>query len=275
MGDGRLLPNGTRVQYRRRRRAVVMPNRPVVVSAVSADMDARGFRATDDANFHDLYNGREYYDRQQLTDAERRAAENYIQSDTEYGSLYSHSQNLNWLMMQNAASGRPITAGMNAKQLATYNGMMSAMHNLGYNVNLTRYDHETFVNNLLSKAGLGGVDYSTLTERQLKNALTGIKYGEERLIATSYNNFKNAPDNTKGVFMNRAVRIEYRAKAGTQAMMPGNGPGGRIGEVVMAPSGGRENFRVVDVKYDDNVRVRKKGTRGLSRQKQLVVVVEV
>lgn len=239
------------------------------------EIDERGFRSTDNADYHDLYNGSEYYKRQNLTDVERSAAANYIESEKENGTLYSHSQNLNWLMMQNAANGLPITAGMSEKQLATYNGMMSAMHNLGYNVNLTRYDHETFVDNLLAKVGIKNADYTTIPIEQLKGALVGTRFGEERLITTSYNNFKNAPDSTKGVFMNRAVRIEYRAKASTQAMMPGNGPGGKIGEVVMAPSGGKENFRVLDVRYDQNVRVRKKGAKWLSNQRQLVVVVEV
>ncbi len=239
------------------------------------DRDARGFSATDSADFHDLYNGREYYERQKLTNAEKRAAENYIESDTELGSLYSHSQNLNWLMRQNAARGLPITTGMTEKQLETYNGMMSAMHNLGYNVNLTRYDHENFVNDLLAKAGIRGADYTRMTEAQLRSALVGTRYGEERLVTTSYNNFRDAPETTKGVFMNRAVRIEYRAKASTQAMMPGNGKGGKIGEVVMAPSGGRENYRVVGVKYDNDVFVRRKGMRRLSSQRQLVVIVEV
>ena len=252
-----------------------MVRRPRARREPSDDKDERGFRATDDADFHDLYNGREYYERQQLTDTERRAAESYIESETETGSLYSHSQNLNWLMMQNAAKGLPVTTGMTAKQLETYNGMMSAMHNLGYNVNLTRYDHDNFINDLLTKAGVRYPDYTRMTADQLRTTLVGTRYGEERLITTSYNNFKNAPEETKRVFMNRAVRIEYRAKAGTKAMMPGNGPGGRIGEIVMAPSGGRENFRVLDVRYDDSVHVRKKGMRGLSSQRQLVIVVEV
>ena len=239
------------------------------------DRDARGFHATDSADFHDLYNGAGYYRQQNLTVEERQAATNYVDSRTEAGSPYSHSQNLNWLMMQNAANGRPITAGMNAKQLATYNGMMSAMHNLGYNVNLTRYDHEGFVNNILSKAGVRNADYTRIPIAQLKSLLTGRTYGEERLVTTSYNNFKNAPQQSKNVFMNRAVRIEYKAKASTQAMMPGDGPGGRIGEVVMAPSGGRENYRIIDVRYDNNVGVRKKGTSWVGKQRQLVITVEV
>ncbi len=75
--------------------------------------------------------------------------------------------------------------------------------------------------------------------------------------------------------MNRAVRIEYRARASTQAMMPGNGPGGRIGEILLAPSGGRQNFSVVGVREDSSVRVRQQGTNWLSNQRQLVITVEV
>ena len=110
---------------------------------------------------------------------------------------------------------------------------------------------------------------------QIQQALTGKTYGEERFLSTSYNNFKNAPQSSKDTFMNRAVRIEYKAKASTQAMMPGNGPGGRIGEILLAPSGGRQNFRVVGVREDSNVRVRQQGTNWLSNQRQLVLTVEV
>lgn len=266
---------GDTISGRGRTRMVRRPKTSVPSPPPAPETDERGFRATDDADFHDLYNGAQYYRRQNLTNAERQAATAYVDSDTEPGSKYSHSQNLNWLMMQNAANGRPITYGMNAKQLATYNGMMSAMHNLGYNVNLTRYDHDGLVNSLLTKAGMPNADFTRIPIAQLKKMLVGTNYSEERLITTSYNNFKNAPASTKGVFMNRAVRIEYRAKAGTQAMMPGNGPGGNVGEVVLAPSGGRENYRVLDVRYDNNVRVRRKGTSWLSNQRQLVLVVEV
>ena len=163
---------------------------------------------------------------------------------------------------------------MNPNQLAMYNNMMSAMHNLGYNVNLTRYDHSGLVNHLLAQAGYKG-DFTQMTPTQLSAALVGKPYSEERMVSTSYNNFKNAPQKSKDTFMNRAVRIEYRAKASTQAVMPGNGPGGQLGEIVLAPSGGKQNYRIVGVKYDNNVRVRQKGTNWLSNQRQLVLTVEV
>lgn len=232
------------------------------------------FSATDNAPFHDLYNGRAYFQNQNLTIDQTLATIQYLRSDQEAGTLYSMSQNMNYLMMQNAANGLPLTNGMNANQLYTYRHMMGAMHNLGYNVNLTRYDHGDFVNNLLRQAGVTK-DYSQLSTAQISKLLTGKTYGEERMVSTSYNNFKNAPQSSKDVFMNRAVRIEYKAKASAQAMMPGNGPGGRIAEMVLAPSAGRQNYKIVGVRYDNAVNVRQKGTSYLSGQKQLVLTVEV
>lgn len=232
------------------------------------------FSDTDNAPYHDLYNGAAYFQRQNLTADQINATIQYLRDDKENGTLYSMSQNMNYLMMQNAKNGKAVTDGMNANQLYTYRHLMGAMHNLGYNVNLTRYDHADFVNSLLRQAGIRS-DYTQMSAAQLSNALVGRTYREERLVSTSYNQFKNAPQSTKGVFMNRAVRIEYRAKASTQAMMPGNGPGGRIGEIVMAPSGGVDNYRVLGVRYDNSVNVRQKGTSWLSSQKQLVIEVEV
>ena len=232
------------------------------------------FSATDNAPFHDLYGGQAYFQKQNLTIDQTLATIQYLRADKEAGTNYSMSQNMNFLMMQNAAQGKPLTAGMNANQLYTYRHMMASMHNLGYNVNLTRYDHGDFVNGLLAKAGVTK-DFTKLSASQLSRVLTGKTYGEERMVSTSYNNFKNAPQSSKDTFMNRAVRIEYKAKASTQAMMPGNGPGGRIAEVVMAPSAGRQNYKVVGVRYDNAVNVRQKGTNYLSSQKQLVLTVEV
>lgn len=232
------------------------------------------FSATDNAPFHDLYGGQAYFQKQNLTIDQTLATIQYLRADKEAGTNYSMSQNMNFLMMQNAAQGKPLTAGMNANQLYTYRHMMASMHNLGYNVNLTRYDHGDFVNGLLAKAGVTK-DFTKLSASQLSRVLTGKTYGEERMVSTSYNNFKNAPQSSKDTFMNRAVRIEYKAKASTQAMMPGNGPGGRIAEVVMAPSAGRQNYKVVGVRYDNAVNVRQKGTNFLSSQKQLVLTVEV
>ena len=257
--------------------AFQMQQQPPQIVATAQQAQAANnsvFSATDNAPFHDLYGGQAYFQKQNLTIDQTLATIQYLRADKEAGTNYSMSQNMNFLMMQNAAQGKPLTAGMNANQLYTYRHMMASMHNLGYNVNLTRYDHGDFVNGLLRQAGVTK-DYSNYTAAQLSQALVGGTYAENRMVSTSYNNFKNAPQSSKDTFMNRAVRIEYRAKASTQVMMPGNGPGGRLAEIVMAPSAGRQNYKIVGVRYDNAVNVRQKNTNYLSSQKQLVLTVEV
>lgn len=236
------------------------------------------FSDTDNSPFHDLYNGAQYFQQQNLTADQQSAIVQYLRDDQEtingVRTQYSMAQNMNWLMQQNADKGLPIDNGMNANQRFTLKHMMGAMHNLGYNTNLTRYDHGEFVNKILTQAGFRNADFTQMSTAQLQQALTGKTYGEERLVSTSYNNFKNAPQ-AQNTFMHRAVRIEYQAKASTQAMMPGNGPGGRFGEIVLAPSGGKQNYRIIGVRHDSSVGVRRKGTSWYSSQPQLVLTVEV
>jgi hypothetical protein len=231
------------------------------------------FKSVDNSPYHQLYNGQQYFQSQNLTADQMNAVIQYLRDDKEAGSLYSMSQNLNMALVTAAENG--VAPKLNANQSYTYRHMMGAMHNLGFNVNLTRYDHPNIVNKLLTQCGVKNADFTRMSETQLQKALVGHTYGEEKFLSTSYNGFKNAPQSSKNVFMNRAVRIEYQAKASTQAMMPGNGPGGRLGEMVLAPSGGRKNMKVVGVKYDTNVKVRQQGTSWLSNQNQLVLVVEV
>lgn len=222
------------------------------------------FSATDNAPYHDLYNGRQYFQNQNLTIDQQLATINYLSPTPENGSMYSMSQNLNSALV----SGKPLTAN----QQFVYDNMQGAMHNLGYNLNLTRYDHSTMVNGLLKQAGIN-TDYSNLSQGQIKKALVGMQYGENKFISTSYNDFKNAPAASKSTFDTRAVRIEYKAKASTKAMMPGNGPGGALGEIVLAPSGSRKNMKVVDVKMSGKS-ARRQGTQSYSL-KQVTLVVEV
>lgn len=249
-----------------------------VTAQAAQQANNAAFSATDNSPYHDLYNGAQYFQRQNLTADQITATIQYLRSDREVlngvPTQYSMSQNMNWLMTQNAEKGLPVDTGMNANQRFTLRHLNAAMHNLGYNVNLTRYDHGDFVNRLLSKAGIKQ-DFTQLTEKQLSKALVGMKYGEEKLISTSYNDLRNAPQQTKDTFLNRAVRVEYKARASTQALMPGNGPGGKVGEVILGMSHGRANFNVLGIKYDTSRRVRQKGTSWLSSQKQLVVTVEV
>ena len=222
------------------------------------------FKSVDNSPYHDLYNGRQYFKNQNLTIDQQLAIQNYLSPTTESGSLYSMSQNMNYAM----ANGKKLTAN----QQYVHDNMMQSMHNLGYNSNLTRYDHAPMINNLLAANG-ANKDYSNYSEKQLKSLLVGTTYGENKFVSTSYNNFKNAPASSKQVFDSRAVKISYKAKAKTQVVMPGDGAGGALGEIVIAPSGNRKNYKVVDVKFTGQ-KARAKGTQSYSLP-QVELVVEV
>lgn len=224
------------------------------------------FADHDDADYHDLYNGRGYFQKQQFGIDSEVARQSYLASNPEpvqYGGdgVHSLSQNMNWEMMNNLP--------MSPTHQFTRDGLNDAMHNLGYNLNLQRYDHDDFVNGLLQQAGIRGANYMGMTEAQLKGALVGHQYSERRFLSTSYNNFKNAID--PSTFTSRAVRIEYRAKASTQAFMPGDGPGGRLGEIIVAPN---TPSRIVDVRLSPAMNARSKGTQTFNRR-QITLVVEI
>lgn len=215
--------------------------------------DKLGFADHDDADFHQLYNGRQYYQQQKLTASQLKAAGNYLESQPEPGSLYSHSQNMNYMM----ATGQKLTG----KYKQTHDGIMSAMHNIGYNVELTRYDHPDMVNSLLKAVG-AGTNYERMSQASIKKALVGRTVNENKFLSASYNNFKNAPQNTKQIFDSRAVKINYKVRAGTKAMMPGKGSGGDFGEIILAPTNGTANRggKITDVRLTGQ-KVRRKGTQ--------------
>ena len=230
--------------------------------------DHLGFADQDDADYHQLYNGKGYYQQQNLTPAQKKACDNYMEANTEPGSLYSHSQNMNWTM---ATQGEDALTG---KHKQTFNGIMSAMHNVGYNVELSRYDHDGFLTSLLSAAGLNG-DYTKMDINNIKKALVGKSLSENKILSTSTNDLAKAPQSSKNVFANRAVKVIYRTKAGVQGMMPGKGPGGDLGELLLAPTNGKYNppGKIVDVRRN-GVKARKKGSQVLDRE-QIEIIVEL
>lgn len=228
--------------------------------------DRLGFADYDDADFHQLYHGRQYYQQQQLTATQQKAAANYLEANPEPGSMYSHSQNLNHQM----ALGQPLTG----KYKQTHDGIMSAMHNIGYNVTLTRYDHPGMVNGLLQAVN-AGKSYEHLSQAQLQKALIGRTVNENKFLSTSYNDFKNAPQSTKQVFDSRAVKVNYKVRAGTQAMMPGKGAGGDFGEIVLAPTNGTANRAgtITGVRLTGQM-VRRKGTQ-IYNQPRIEIDIEI
>lgn len=242
------------------------PPKPPAPQKPQKNYDKLGFADYDAADFHQLYNGRQYYQQQQLTSAQLKAAGSYLEAIPEPGSLYSHSQNLNYQM----ATGQKLTG----KYKQTHDGIMSAMHNVGYNVTLTRYDHAGMVNGLLQAVG-AGPNYEKLTPAQLKKALVGKTVNENKFLSTSYNDFKNAPQSTKQVFDSRAVKINYKVKANTQAMMPGKGSGGDFGEIVLAPTNGKANRagKITDVRLTGQM-VRRKGTQ-MYNQPRIEIDIEI
>ena len=231
----------------------------------SPQVDANGFSDTDNSPFHDLYNGRNYYNQQNLDIDARTSLQDYLDPNTEPGSLYNFSQNMN----QAVKTGQKL----NAQQQFAWDSINGAMHNLGYNVNLTRYDHGTFLDDQLAAQGISG-GHAGMSIAQLKQALTGHTYTDPRILSTSYNNFKNAAN--PSTFMTREVKITYRAPANTQAVMPGDGPGGRLGEMLIGPSSANGNrYRIVDVKASGARARPKGGSVGNLSLPQVEVVVEI
>ena len=240
------------------------PPKPAAPPKPTKNYDKRGFADYDDADYHQLHSGRKYYAQQQLTAQEQKAAANYLEAHTEPGSLYSHCQNMNYKM----ATGQTLTG----KYKQTHDGMMSAMHNIGYNVELTRYDHAGFLNGMLKSLG-AGTDYERMSTSAIKKALVGQTVNENKFLSTSYNDFKNAAN--ASVFTSRAVKVNYKVKAGAQGMMPGKGPGGDFGEIVLAPTNGKANKggKIVDVRLTGKM-ARRQGTQTYN-QPQIEIDIEI
>ncbi len=209
------------------------------------------FSSTDDADFHDLYNGRQYYQKQNFDIDTQMALDDYLSDKALPGTVYSASQTLNHKMKQ----GLPLTAN----EQFMVDSMMNGMHNLGYNLNLTRYARVDFMQRL------GAGNFDSMTPAQLQSALVGKGFTEGSFISTSYNDFKNAPSGN--VFTDKAVRINYKAPANTQALMPGNGPGGQLGEMVLAPN---QHYTITGARFTG-----KTGRSGSSYYKQVEIDITI
>ncbi len=224
----------------------------VPAPAPAQTVDKWGFKDTDDADFHELYNGRGYYQQQQFDIDTELAIMDYIAAQPAPGSVYSPSQQLNHAMK----TGMPLTAN----QQFMKDSMMNGMHNLGYNLTLTRYARVDFVQDLSKIAGINLSGFSGMNASQLQQALVGKSFTEDGFISTSYNGFKNAP-NGGAPFTDKAVKINYKAPAATQALMPGNGPGGALGEIVLGPN---QKYTITGVRFTG-----KKGRSGAQMYNQI------
>lgn len=242
-----------------------VPPKPATPPKPKKTLDARGFADHDDAGYHQLYAGKQYYAQQKLNAKEQAAATSYLQARPEPGSLYSHSQNMNWSLIQSGGDPKKLAPSYRK----TYDGMMSSMHNLGYNVTLTRYDHAGVVNALLQKLG-AGTNYERMSQTKLTKALVGQSLTENKFVSASYNDFSKLPSSVRSVFDSRAIKINYKASAKTQAMMPGAGPGGDFGEIVLAPG---QTGKITAVRLTGQM-VRRKGTQSYN-QPRLEIDIEI
>lgn len=181
------------------------------------------------------------------------AIKTYLYPHKTNGTLYSPSQQVNYALR----TDQPVPA----MYQSMVDGMDSAMHELGYNAKLTRYDRVGFLQRLL-----GGITHEGMTEKQLRDKLLGVSYKDSAFVSTSHNDFKNAPPGNP--FKDKTVEIRIKAKAGTKAMMPGNGQGGNLGEIVL---GRNQWFKITDVKMPKGV----KGRSGDKWYQKVILEVEV
>ena len=231
----------------------------VALNSQANAINNANFSDTDSADYHQLYNGKQYYQNQAMSIDGKIAVMNYLADQPEQGSLYSMSQNMNYAL----AHGQTLTAN----QKYVYDNLQASMHNLGYNLTLQRYDHADGINKLLRSAGINQ-SYDTMTQSQLQKALVGMNYTSKSFLSTSYNDFSKAPGGNP--FTNRAVKFQFSAKAKAQALMPGNGPGGSLGEIILSD---KNNYKITNVKFD-NRKARAKGTQSYTA-KGVTVYVDV
>lgn len=194
-----------------------------------------------------------YMAQQNFSAATQAAIQTYLQAHAVPGSLYSPSQILNNALRK----GLPLTAAQ--KQMMA--GLDAGMHDLGYNANMTRYDRIGYVERLL-----GGRNYWQMSEQQVKNALIGKTYPDRAYVSASHNRFINAPAGNN--FQDKAVEVRIHAKSTTKVLMPGTGPGGDFGEMILARG---QNYKIVDVKMPRG----QTGRSGGSYYQKIVITVEV
>lgn len=233
---------------------------PYITSTAQQADDANDtvFKPTDDSDYHDLYNGRQYYLNQTFGIDTQYALQDYLSDQSTPNSIYSPSQELNNAMEK----GLKLTAN----QQFMVDSLNEGMHNLGYNLNLTHYARVGMIDAIGKATGINitSSNYENMTQSQL-NSLVGKSFSIDRFVSTSYNNFKNAP-NGGAPFTDKAVQITIKAPAKTQALMPGNGPGGKLGEIILAP---KQNYRIVSVKMPGGY-----GRSGGSSYKKINITVE-
>lgn len=93
----------------------------------------------------------------------------------------------------------------------------------------------------------------------------GQTYTDHSFLSASCNKFSKAPG--RNSFTDKAVKLNIKAPASAQALMPGTGPGGNFGEFVFAPN---QNYRITGVRWTGQ-----RGRSGSKYYKQIELDVEI
>ncbi len=205
-----------------------------------------------DINPHHILNDEDgYFAKQTFSDNTKRSIRHYLSPHAVPGSLYAESQELN----NSLRKGISLTH----QQKKMYDGLIDGMHNLGENLELTRYCRVGYMRDL------GVSNFNRMNISTLKKRLVGKTYIDNAFLSVSCNNFSKAP--AYNHFTDKAVKLNIKAPASTKALMPGKGAGGDFGEFILAP---KQNYRITDVRFTG-----KMGRSGGNYYKQVEVDVEM
>lgn len=240
---------------------------PQIVATATQAQSANN--ANFDANNDQPYTGqlRQYYQQQTFGIDTQIAIQDYLYDQPVGGTLYSPSQLMNYKMKYGNDSQ------LTAQEKFMRDSLMEGMHNLGYDMNLEHYGRVSYIDSFgqlamqqgLAKSIIDSSNFQNMTEAQLKKAFTGLTYQERGFLSTSCNSFSHAPAGNP--FTDKAVKINVKAPASAQGLMPGNGPGGALGEMVLAP---HQNYRITDVRFTG-----RRGRSGSNTYKQIEFDVEI
>lgn len=242
----------------------------VTTTAVAQAENNKNFPATDDQDYRDLEGKlRDYYGKQSFNIDTQMATQDYLY-DQPVNGIYSPSQEMNYKLKH---AGEPGVKSLTAQEQFMRDSLMEGMHNLGQNMVLEHYGRISYVDSFgqiakaagLTNKTINASNFGKMTESELKKALVGVTYDEKGFVSTSANHFSKAPSGNP--FTDKAVKITIKAPANAQGLMPGNGPGGALGEMVLAPN---QHYRITDVKFTG-----KNGRSGANTYKQIEFVVEM
>ena len=205
-----------------------------------------------DINPHHTLNDEDgYFTKQNFSDDTKKAIQQYLEPYAVPGSLYSPSQELN--------NSLRMGISLTQEQKTMSDGLHAGMHNLGENLNVTRYCRVDYMEDL------GVSNFYRMNISTLKKRLVGKTYVDGAFLSVSYNNFSKAP--AYNPFTDKALKLNIKAPASTKALMPGKGAGGDLGEFIFAPN---QNYRITDVRFTG-----KKGRSGANYYKQVELDIEM